>query len=72
MKEKTFEDSLLELQSIIEKLENENPPLDQMLKLYEDGMKLMIHCREQLNIVENRVKTIIKENDKIVEKIGIN
>ena len=31
-KNKTFEESLLELQSVIDKLEKENPPLDEMLK----------------------------------------
>tara|TARA_Y100001970_G_C14074480_1_gene771225 strand:+ start:920 stop:1141 length:222 start_codon:yes stop_codon:yes gene_type:complete len=70
-KNKTFEESLLELQSVIDKLEKENPPLDEMLKLYENGMNLMVNCREQLSNAEERVKTIIKENDKIIEKIGI-
>ena len=70
-KNKTFEESLLELQSVIEKLEKDNPPLDKMLKLYEDGMDLMVNCREKLTDAEVRVKTIIEENDKIIEKIGI-
>ena len=68
---KTFENALSELQSIIEELESGSPSLDQMISLFENGMKLMTYCREQLNEVENRVTTLIKDNDGLIEQSGI-
>ena len=68
---KTFEDALSELQVIIKELESGSPSLDKMITLFEDGMKLMTFCRNQLNEVEDRVTTLIKENDELIEKSGI-
>ncbi len=66
-----FEKTLSDLQAIIEELESKNPSLDKMVHLFEDGMKLMKICRTQLDEVENRITTLVKENDKFSEKPGI-
>ena len=66
-----FEKTLSDLQAIIEELESENLSLDKMLHLFEDGMKLMKICRTQLDEVENRITTLVKENDEFSEKPGI-
>ena len=68
----TFETALSEMESIIEELESGSSSLDKMIILFEDGMKLMTFCRDQLNIAEDRVTTLIKENDQFFEKSGIN
>ena len=70
-KKKTFETALSELQSIIEELESGSTSLDKMITLFEDGMRLMSFCKDQLNIVEDRVTTLIKANDEFTEKTGI-
>ena len=66
-----FEKTLSDLQAIIEELESENLSLDKMVHLFEDGMKLMNICRTQLDEVENRITTLVKENDEFSEKPGI-
>ena len=66
-----FEKTLSDLQAIIEELESENLSLDKMVLLFEDGMKLMKICRTQLDEVENRITTLVKENDEFSEKPGI-
>ena len=68
---KTFEAALSELQSILEELESDSSSLDRMITLFEDGMQLMTFCRNQLNEVEDRVTTLMKENDELIEKSGI-
>ena len=68
---KTFEAALSELQAIIKELESGSPSLDKMITLFEDGMKLMTFCRNQLNEVEDRVTTLMKDNDELIEKSGI-
>jgi len=66
-----FEKTLSDLQAIIEELESENLSLDKMVHLFEDGMKLMKICQTQLDEVENRITTLVKENDEFSEKPGI-
>ena len=66
-----FEKTLSDLQTIIEELESENLSLDKMVHLFEDGMELMKICRTQLDEVENRITTLVKENDEFSEKPGI-
>ena len=68
---KTFEAALSELKVIIEELESGSPSLDKMIILFENGMKLMTLCRNRLNAVEDRVTTLIKDNDVLIEKTGI-
>ncbi len=68
---KTFESALSELQAIIKELESGSPSLDKMITLFEDGMKLMTFCRNQLNEVEDRVTTLMRDNDELIEKSGI-
>ena len=70
-KKKTFESALAQLESIVEELESGSPDLDKMLKLFEKGMKLTQFCRGQLKEVEERISTIMKEGDEIIEKPGI-
>ena len=67
----SFEKTLSDLQAIIEELESENLSLDKMVHLFEDGMKLMKISRTQLDEVENRITTLVKDNDEFSEKSGI-
>ena len=70
-KKQNFEDTLSELQSIVQQLESDSLSLDKMVRCFEDGMKLMQICRAQLDEVENRISTLVKENDELSEKPGI-
>ena len=68
---KTFETALNELEAIIQELESGSPTLDEMMKLFEDGMKLMTECQEHLLEAEGRITTLIKTHDEFSEKPGI-
>ena len=70
-KKKTFESTLSQLESIVEELESGSPDLDKMLKLFEEGMKLTQLCRGQLQEVEERISTIMKDGKEFIEKPGI-
>ena len=70
-KKKTFEGTLRQLESIVEELESGSPDLDKMLKLFEEGMKLTQLCQGELKVVEDRISTIIKDGDKLIENPGI-
>ncbi len=68
---KTFENMLNDLETIIEELESGSPTLDNMMKLFEDGMKLMKVCQEYLSEAEGKITTLIKTHDEFNEKPGI-
>ena len=68
---KTFESTLAQLESIVEELESGSLDLNKMMKLFEEGMQLTKLCRGQLKEVEERIITIMKDDDKFIEKPGI-
>jgi exodeoxyribonuclease VII small subunit len=57
----TFEDSLRRLESIVEKLEEGDVPLDDAMKLYEDGIAVSRLCAERLAKAELTLKRLSKD-----------
>ena len=70
-KENTFESSLADLESILQKLESGPQDLNKMLELFERGLKLTNICREKLKKAEDRITTLVKDGDQLKEKSGI-
>ena len=60
---KTFESSLKELEHIVKQLEEGDLPLEESLKLFENGVKLSRECRERLTNAERRIEVLMKEAD---------
>jgi exodeoxyribonuclease VII small subunit len=61
--EKTFEASLSELETVVRQLENGDLPLEESLKLFEDGVRLSRECRERLTSAERRIEVLMKDDD---------
>ena len=61
-KEKTYEQKQEELEAIVAKLESGNVPLDEMIKLYEQGEALYRDCAAALDVYEKRLTSDEKEN----------
>ena len=59
--QKSFEASLGELEKIVRKLEDGELPLEQSLKLFEDGVRLSRECQERLNAAERRIEILLKD-----------
>lgn len=60
-KTKTFEDSMKELETIVEALEKGDCPLDDAVKLFEKGVKISNECHKELDAAEQKIK-ILTEN----------
>ena len=60
---KNFEASLKELEQIVKQLEEGDLPLEESLKLFENGVKLSRECRERLTNAERRIEVLMKEAD---------
>ena len=52
---KGFEESIMELETIVEKLEKGDVSLDEALKLFESGIKLSKSCQKMLDNAEKKV-----------------
>jgi exodeoxyribonuclease VII small subunit len=63
--EKTFEKSLDELEKIVAKLEAGDLPLEESLKLFEEGVKLSRNCRERLVNAERRIEMLTSDGDDL-------
>lgn len=59
----TFEESLKQLETIVDKLEKGDLPLEESLRLFEDGMKLSAGCKQELDAAEGKVQLLIKQRD---------
>lgn len=60
----TFEDAMLQLEEIVEKLEQGDVPLEESIDLYQQGMKLSKVCHTKLKNVERKMDTIMHEDGK--------
>jgi len=58
---KTFEQSLNDLERIVKQLEEGDLPLEESLKLFEEGVKLSRECRERLTTAERRIQVLMKD-----------
>lgn len=59
-----FEECLQRLEKIVDELEKGNVPLEQALKLFEEGMQLSTSCRKELEEAEGKVEILLKQNGK--------
>ena len=60
-KKQDFEQSLARLEEVVRKLESANLPLDQAMKLFEEGIQLSRDCQKQLEQAEARVEILLKK-----------
>ena len=60
-----FEDCLQRLEQIVDELEKGNVPLEQALKLFEEGVRLSAACRKELEEAEGKVEILLKQNGKL-------
>lgn len=57
----TFEQCLQRLEQIVEQLERGDIPLEDSIKIYEEGITLSKQCLEKLSQAEVRLKTLEKD-----------
>jgi exodeoxyribonuclease VII small subunit len=66
-KKPMFEDSLEELEGIIDELESGELPLDKMIERYERGVETLELCRKVLDEAEKKIEVLVKRSDGKVE-----
>ena len=67
MSEKSFEENIPELQSIVEKLENSDVNLDDPINAFVKAMALIKSCDSKLKVAEDTIAKIVDENRDVVD-----
>ena len=62
-KSKTFEESMSRLEQIVRGLEQGNVPLEESLKLFQEGTELVRSCGKLLDDAELQVKKVLTAAD---------
>jgi len=55
----SFEEALEELESIVEKLERGDAPLEESINVYQRGAQLKAHCEAKLKNAQLKVEKIV-------------
>ena len=64
-KENNFESALKRLEEISDLLENEDTPLEDSIKLFEEGIELKEFCEEKLKSAKLKIDKIVKRNKSL-------
>lgn len=66
-KKTEFEDKMLRLEDIAEKLNSPDATLNESIKLYEEGSKLLTQLNKELDAAEKKVKILTEGIDSSLE-----
>jgi exodeoxyribonuclease VII small subunit len=58
----TFEEAVSRLEEIVQLLESGELPLDETVRLYEEGQRLIAFCQQKLADAERRIKIVTLNN----------
>lgn len=61
LKPNEFEKSFQQLEQIVQRLESEELPLDESLRLFEEGIRLSRFCHQRLEEVEKKIELILAD-----------
>ena len=68
----TFETALKQLEDIVQRLERGELPLEESLKLYEEGIRLSRLCHAKLEEAEGKIELLMKDarGDLVLDEQG--
>ena len=61
-KEYTFEEAMEQLETIVNKLEEGDVPLEEAIQQFQEGMTLSKFCHSRLQHIEKQMETILRED----------
>jgi exodeoxyribonuclease VII small subunit len=67
VKEINLENNLKELEKIFEKLENENVPLSESLKLFEMGINIYRESIDEIEKVKTQITILVDDKEKKID-----
>ncbi len=64
-----FEDNLKDLESLVRRMESGEMKLDEMIKAFEDGRKLVSECQKELDSIRLKIEKVTRSGT--VEELKI-
>lgn len=69
-KELKFEDAMERLDGIVESLESDNTSLEDSIRLYDEGIKLVKVCEKKLASAEAKLEKILPQSSDDKPEVG--
>jgi len=60
-KEPSFEEALKGLEAVVERLESGEAPLEESIRLFEEGMRLSEACRKRLDEADRKIELLLRK-----------
>ena len=60
-----FEDNLRKLEGLVGKMESGELNLDEMIKAFEEGRKLVTDCQKDLDSIRQRIEKVTKDGTTV-------
>ena len=60
-----FEDNLRKLEGLVGKMESGEMNLDEMIKAFEEGRKLVTDCQKDLDSIRQRIEKVTKDGTTV-------
>jgi exodeoxyribonuclease VII small subunit len=61
VKEPSFEEALKGLEAVVDRLESGEPPLEESIRLFEEGMRLSETCRKRLDEADRKIELLLRK-----------
>ena len=69
MAKKSFEQSLRQLEKIVQELESGDLPLEKAIKKFEEGIQLSKFCSRKLDETEERINLLMQDDSGEVTEV---
>ncbi len=56
----SFEEQLMQLEAVVDRLERGELTLDESVRLFEDGVRLSNACKNELDVAEGRIQVLLE------------
>jgi len=63
MTKKTFEQSMKQLEQIVQELESGDLPLEKAIKKFEEGTQLSKYCSQKLDETEKKITLLVQNSE---------
>ena len=67
---KNFEDSLKKLEKLVAEMESGTLPLDEMMKRFEEGRRLVAFCTAELETIRQRIEKVTSAVPEKIEPLS--
>ena len=67
----SFEEQLMALESVVERLEQGELSLEESVRLFEEGMKLSDACKKELEAAEGKIQVLVDRGRSGIKTVDL-